>query len=113
MMHLLHAGVAKQVHHRHDLGDHGDVLAGVERHHDLRNGNVEDQRLLPGQPGAVGVLGRLPVLELDHDLDSLLLPDRPHAEERGDVDQPDAADLHVVRGQLVSPARAARLARAW
>src|SRR5512142_298671 len=29
----IHAAVAQQVAHRHDLGDHGDVLARIERHH--------------------------------------------------------------------------------
>ncbi len=43
------------------------------------------------------------VLELHHDLDSLLLAHRAHTEQRGDVDEADAANLHVVRGQLVTP----------
>ena len=79
-------------------------LPGIERHHHARHGDVEDHRLLAGEAGAVGVLGGLPVLELHHHLDALLLPHRADAEQRGNVDEPDAADLHVVRRQLVPPA---------
>src|SRR5512137_1291615 len=90
------AGIAEEMHHRDDLGDHRDVLARVEGHHDLRHRDVQNHGLLPGEAGPVGILGRFPVLQLHHHLDPLLLADRPDPEQRRDVDQADAADLHVV-----------------
>ena len=65
--------------------------------------HFENGGLLPGQAGPVAVLGGFPVLQLDHDLDALLLPHRAHPEQRRNVDQADAADFHVVRGELMAP----------
>src|SRR5205823_9381918 len=100
----VHAAVAEQVVHRHDLADHGQVLAGVERDRDHREGHVEHARRLTVDPGAVVLARRVPLVELHHDLDALLLPHRPHAEQGADVDESDAADLHVVLRQLVAAA---------
>ena len=66
--------------------------------------HVEDDGLLLREAGAVGVLGGVPRLELHDDLDALLLPHRARAEERRDVDEPDAADFHVMRRELVTAA---------
>src|SRR5438105_2396965 len=85
------AAVLEQVPHRHHFGDHRDVLARIERHQHLGQRHVEDPGLLAFQPGAVVGLGAVPVVELHHHLDALLLAHRPDAEERGDVDQPHAA----------------------
>src|SRR5256885_10048860 len=100
----VHATVAQQVVHGHDLADHGQVLAGVERHRDHREGYVEHPRRLAVDPGAVVLTARVPFVELHDDLGAFLLAHRPHAEQRADVDEPDAADLHVVLRQLVAAA---------
>src|SRR2546423_12049707 len=100
----VHAAVAEQVVHRHDLADHGQILAGVERHRDHREGHVEHAGRLTVDSGTVVLARRVPLVELHHDLDALLLPHGPHAEQGADVDEPDAADLHVVLRQLVAAA---------
>src|SRR5947208_7621395 len=100
----VHATVAQQVVHGHDLADHGQVLAGVERHRDHREGYVEHPRRLTVDPGAVVLAAGVPLVELHDDLDPLLLPHRPHPEQGADVDEPHAADLHVVLRQLVAAA---------
>src|SRR5213592_591155 len=90
------AAVAQQMVHRHDLADHRQVLAGVERHRDQGQRHVQEPGRLAVQAGAVVLARRVPVLQLDHNLDPLLLPHGPDPEQRPDVDQADAADLHVV-----------------
>src|SRR5687767_1878665 len=98
----VHTGVAKQVHHRDHLGDHRDVLSGIERHDDLWHHDPEDVGLVMSEPAAVRILGRFPVLELHDHLDTLLLPYGTHPEQGGNIDQADPADLHVVARHLVS-----------
>src|SRR5260370_33860383 len=100
----IHAAVAQQMVHRHHFTDHGQVLAGIERHRHQRQPHAENLGLLSVQPGAIVLARVVPILELHHDLDAFLLPHRAHAEQRVDVDQPDAADLHVVPGDLDAPA---------
>src|SRR2546425_7733494 len=97
----VHAAVAQQMVHGHHLADHREVLARVERHGDERQRHFQHLRLLALDAGAVVLAPRVPVLELDDDLDALLLPHRPDPEQRLDVDQPHAADLHVMSRQLV------------
>ena len=46
----------------------------------------------------------IPLLELHDDLDALLLAHGAHAEDRRDVDETDAANLHVMTLQLVAAA---------
>src|SRR5687767_14324855 len=74
----IHTGVAEQVHHRDHFGDDGDVLAGIEGHDHARELHAENVGFLLGQAAAVGVLRGLPVLELHHHLDALLLAHRAH-----------------------------------
>src|SRR5438094_8038748 len=97
----VHAAVAQQVMHRHHLADYREVLPGVERHRDDRHGHLEDVGPLLVQPGAVVLARGVPIGELHHDLHALLLPHRADPEQRLDVDQPHAADLHVVTRQVV------------
>src|SRR5439155_948026 len=97
----IHAAVPQQVVHRNDLTDHGQVLPRVERYGDDRQSHLEHLSRLAVDPGAVIFARRLPVFELDDDLDPLLLAHGTDAEQRADVDQPHAADLHVVLGQFV------------
>jgi hypothetical protein len=42
----------------------------------------------------------LPALEVDHELDALRDPDRGDPVEVLDVDDPEAAELHVVAGEV-------------
>ena len=79
-------------------------LPGIERDHRLRELDVEDVGGRAVEPGAVDPLRLVPLLELDDDLDALLLAHGAHAEDRRDVDDADAADLHVVALQLVAAA---------
>src|SRR5215510_15981018 len=98
----IHTGVPEQEHHRDHFRDDSDVLPRVERDDHLGNRHLENRGLQLSEPGPVGVLGRLPVLELDDHFDPLLLAHRPDSEERRDIDEPYAADLHVVAGQLMT-----------
>src|SRR5206468_4650860 len=63
------AAVAQQMVHRHDLADHRQVFAGVERHRDEGQRHVQEPGRLAVQAGAVVLARRVPVLQLDHDLD--------------------------------------------
>src|SRR5690606_37034582 len=72
--------VLQQLIHRDDLTDHRDVLARVERDRDSPDRHAEDLHLLRLDPGSIVVPLLAPVLELDHHLDPLLLPDRPDPE---------------------------------
>src|SRR5439155_20198890 len=94
--------VLEQMVHRDHFGDDGDVLPRIEGDGDLRQGNVQDRGALAIQPGAVDHELRIPVHELDDDLDALLLPNGANTEDGWHVDEPDAADLHVVALELVS-----------
>src|SRR6185503_4965917 len=67
------AAVAQQVVHRDHLTDHGQVLAGVQRDRDERQLGVEQLGFLQIEPGAVVFACGVPILELHHDLDALLL----------------------------------------
>src|SRR5688500_7930075 len=96
------AAVAQQQVERDHLGEHGDVLARVERHADLRDLDLEDRGALEVEPRALDDRLGIPLLELDDDLDPLLLAHRLDAEDPRHVDEPDAADLHVVALQLVA-----------
>src|SRR2546427_232024 len=94
------AAVTLQVVHRHHLADHREVLPRVQRDGHERQGDVQDLGRLAIEPGAVVLTRRVPVVQLHHHLDALLLAHRAHAEQRTDVDQPHAANLHVVPRQL-------------
>src|SRR6266566_2646873 len=99
----IHAAVAQQVIHRDDLTHHREVLPRVERHGDERQRDLEHLGGLTVDPGAIVLARRIPVLELDDHLDTLLLPHGADAEQRADVDQPHAPDFHIVLGELVPP----------
>src|SRR5258705_214958 len=98
------AAVAQQVIHRDHFADHRQVLARVQRNRDEGHLDVEDIGFLKVEAGAVVFAVGVPVLELHDDLDALLLPHGADAEQRVDVDEPHAADLHVVAGDLVTAA---------
>src|SRR6266487_5514791 len=97
----IHAAVAQQVVHRDDLTDYRQVLSRVERHSDQRQRDLEHLSGLAVEPGAIVLARRIPVLELHDHFDTLLLPHGADAEQGADIDQPHAADFHVVLGQLV------------
>src|SRR6188768_48881 len=88
--------------HGDDFGDDGDVLPGIEINRNLRQLDIQNAGSLhvESSPFDDGIL--IPLLELHHNLDALLLADRPDTEDRLDVDQPHAADLHVMPLHLVS-----------
>src|SRR6266850_1914753 len=103
-MRRIHAAIAQQVVHGEHFADHRQVLAGVQGHREERQLDVEQLGFLTVESGAVVFASGIPILELHDDLDPLLLAHRPDAEEGVDVDQPHAADLHVVTGDLVAAA---------
>src|SRR5260221_13883220 len=100
----IHAAVAQQVIHGDDFTDHRQVLSRVQGHGDERQIDVEELGLLQVEAGAIVLTPGVPALELDDDLDALLLPHGADTEQRIDIDQPHAADLHVVTGDLVAAA---------
>src|SRR5207237_1815200 len=69
----VHAAVAEQVVHRDDLADHGQVLAGVERHRDEREGHIEHPGLLAVDAGAIVPATGVPCGELDREPGARLL----------------------------------------
>src|SRR5256885_76584 len=95
------ARVAKQVIHRDDFGHHRDVLTGVEVNRNLGQLYIKNSGCLEVEAGALDHRVLIPLLELDYDLDALLLPHRPDAEDCRNVDEPDTPDFHVVALHLV------------
>ena len=95
------AGDLDQVIERDHLSDHGDVLAGRDRHLDQRDLDSEHIDLVLVEPGALVILLVRPFLQVDHDLDALLQADGPDPEHRLHVDDAEPSDLHVMPEQLV------------
>src|SRR5262245_47229986 len=85
---------------RGDLDEDGEVAPGAHRHLDVGKGDTEDLVAVLVEAQAVVALPGLPRVELDDVFDELRQADRRHAEEVLDVDDADAAELHVVAGQL-------------
>src|SRR5678815_4884632 len=79
------APLQKMMHGDH-LGDHGDVLAGIEWDGDARRGDAEDVGRLAVEPRALDDRIVPPFLELHDDLDALLLAYGANAEDGRDVD---------------------------
>jgi hypothetical protein len=78
-----------------DLDQRGDVAPGPERDPGQWDIHAEDRpHLRLGAEAVVVLLLRL--AELDDDLDLLVVADRGDAEQVRDVEDPEAADLHVV-----------------
>ena len=76
----------------------------IQRHRDARQGHIEDVGEVRIETGAVDDLppASIPRGSPHDHLDPLLLAHRADAEDRRDVDEPDAANLHVVPLQLVT-----------
>src|SRR5919109_3118456 len=100
----VHPAVSQQVIHRHDFGHDGDVFPRIERDHHLGNLHTEDRRRRAIETRPIDGGRLVPLLELHDDLDALLLPNGPYAEDRLHVDQPDATNLHVMACKLVAAA---------
>src|SRR6267142_63388 len=98
----VHTAVAQQVSHRDDFADHGQILPRIERHCHEWQLDIEQLRALLIEARAVVFPRVVPVLELYHDLDALLLADGTNAEQCINVDQANTADLHIVPGNLVA-----------
>src|SRR5687767_2899524 len=94
-------GVAEQVVERNDFGDDGDVLSGIQRNGDQGDVDAQNRRCFSIESRSIddGVL--VPLLEAHDELDALLLADGPDTEDRRNVDEADAPDLHVVTLELM------------
>src|SRR5260370_13336109 len=90
--------------HRDDFADHGEILSGIQGNRHERQGDVEQLGLLLVETGAIVFARVIPIFEFHYDLDALLLPDGANAEQRVDVDQSNAADLHIVPRDLLPAA---------
>ena len=86
--------------HRGQLHDDGEVAPGADRDRHLRQGHAEDGGRLAGQAEAVVGLALLPALHLHDEVDLRLGLDGAHAVEVADVDDADAAHLHVIADHL-------------
>src|SRR5262245_28993742 len=73
----INAAVAQQVRHGDDFADHREILARIQRDGDAGNGDLENVRGLAIEPRPVVFARGVPIGELHHDLDALLLPHRP------------------------------------
>src|ERR1700682_3467260 len=94
--------VPQEVVEGNDLGDDGDVLPGVQEYRDLRKLHLEHRGGLYVEAGSLhdGIL--VPLFELHDDLDALLLADGADTKDSRNVDQTDAANLHVMPLHLVA-----------
>src|SRR5262245_36719688 len=90
--------------HRDHFGHDRDVLSRIERDTNLGQLDVENRRDLRVEPGAVDVGVLIPLLELDDDLDAFLPAHGADAENRRNIHQTDAANLHVMPLKLVTAA---------
>src|SRR2546423_2087666 len=98
------AGVEQQMIQRDYLGDHRDVLSGVEEYRDLRQLDFQYCRRFNIETSALDDRVLIPFFQLHDDLDPFLLPDRADPKNGRNVDQTDATDLHVVALHLVAAA---------
>src|SRR6185437_6675545 len=98
----VYAAISQEVVHGHHLTNNRQILAGVQGHRHEGQRNAQKRCFLAIQPGPVVLPIRVPVLELHHHLDALLLADGPDPEEGLDVDQPHPPDLHEVPRELVA-----------
>ena len=105
------AGAQQLVARRH-LDQDGDVAARGHRHADHRDPDAQHVVARIVEAEAIVLAARLPALELHDQLDPLRRPGRRDAEEILDVDQAEAADLHVMAGQLGTGAEHERLGAA-
>src|SRR5690625_1801319 len=94
--------ITEEVVHREDLGDDGDILARVEWDSDPRDLDAQDIDLVSLYASPVVVVIIVPLLEVDHQLDPLLLAHCSDPEEARDIDDPDPSDLHMVSLQLMT-----------
>src|SRR5690348_1574036 len=98
----IYSTVLQQVVHRDHLGDDRNILSGIQRHHDLRHGDVQNRRAITIQTRAIDDEVRIPIYELHDDLDPLLLTNGADAEHRRHIHQANTADLHVMSLELVA-----------
>src|SRR5256714_1794703 len=96
------AGVAQQMVHGNHLGDHGDVLARIQEDGDLRQLDVEYGRGLHVETRALDNRVLIPLFQLNDDFDAFLLAYRADAENCRDVDETNAANLHVMALDFVT-----------
>src|SRR5688572_21878894 len=98
----VHARITQQVVQRDHLGDHGDVLSRIKEHGDLRQLHLENLGRGDIEAGALDDSVLIPLLQFHNDFDAFLLAHGTNPEDRGNVDQADAADLHEMALQIVT-----------
>src|SRR5689334_22442413 len=98
----VYAAIPQKVVHGHHLTDNRQILAGVQGHRHEGQRNAQQRGFLAVEPGPVVLAAGIPVFELHHHLDALLLAHGADAEQGLNVDQPHPANLHEVAGQLVA-----------
>src|SRR6266849_405694 len=87
---------------RDDLGYHRDILTRIKEYRYPRQLHAEDGRSLHVETGSLDHSVLIPLLELDHDFNALLLPDSTNPEDCRDIDQSHPAYFHVMPLQLVT-----------
>src|SRR5687767_879926 len=89
---------------RCNLDTYADVAAKSYRHPDVRAGSFQDVEEGLVEPEPLVLLARLPVLQLDDQVNGRALAHRGQAEQVLDVDDADAAQLHVMaQGPFAEP----------
>src|ERR1051325_6512149 len=91
--------VLEQLVARGDLDQRREVAARAHRQPQRRDLHPEDVVVAVVEPEPVVLLAVVPLAQLDDQVDLLRLADRGDAEQVLDVDDAEAADLHVVPEQ--------------
>src|SRR5581483_4270337 len=78
----------------------GQVAAGPDGNGDMGDVHVENLHIFVVHADAIHVGNLVPEFEGNDEVDLFFLADAFDAEHGGDIDDADAADLHVVAGQL-------------
>src|SRR5215213_10500132 len=87
-----------------NFNKYADISTESYRHSDVRAGSFQDVEERLVEPEPIVLLTGLPVLQLDDQVDGRAVAHRGQAEQVLDVDDADAAQLHVVaQGAFAEP----------
>src|SRR6266550_7090731 len=87
---------------RNHFRDNRNIFSGIQRHSHEGDFDVEDRGGKSIETRSIDHCVLIPFLELYDNFDSFLLADRANSKDGWNVDESDAANLHVVALQLVT-----------
>ena len=86
---------------RSHLYEPSDVPADANRQGDMWNFDAKDFIGFAIQTNSIHIFNLVPILQCDDEIEFFLRNDGSSAKDRGDVDDANAADLHVVSGNAI------------